>query len=118
MTINDLIQNETNFDGVYFCKSTESNQEEWSLTFLRLTHKRDKKFEESDCGIKYQIMLHSNDKIEIFDAILGDPKIYLKNMIDCDQEGMIIKKCKQSQKIFSKILGKKQFKQFKAIFQP
>jgi len=116
MTIDELINNDDDFDGVYFCKSDEKGDENWSITFLKLENKRDKKFEEYDFGIKYQIMLHENDKVEVFEAILGDPRQYLRNMIQCEQEGMIIKKCKKSDKILSKILGKHNFHEFRAIF--
>jgi hypothetical protein len=117
MTINELVADGKDFDGVYFCKSNENGTEGWSLTFLNLERKQDRKFEEHEIGIKYQIMLHDeSDKVEIFEAVLGDPRSYLKNMIDCNQQGMLMKKCKRSQKIFSKILGKKEFRNFQRLF--
>lgn len=118
MNISTLFEKDKEFDGVYFYKSSVKGEEEWSFTFLTLNEKRHKVFEQNDIGIKYQIILHENDKVEIFEAILGDPKMYLQNMINCDQEGMIIKKCKQSKKIISKILGKHKFKEFREIFEP
>lgn len=116
MTIDELMNKDEDFDGVYFCKSDEGGDDGWSLTFLKLQNKRDKKFEEHDCGLKYQVMLHENNKVEIFEAVLGDPRQYLHNLIQCDQEGMIIKKCKRSEKIISKILGKHNFKEFQHVF--
>jgi hypothetical protein len=117
MTINDLVDEKKDFDGVYFCKTKDGEHDIWSLTFLNLNEKRDRKFEQHDVGIKYQVMFYENDKVELFEAILGDPNTYLKNLIDCDQEGIILKKCQRSKKIISKILGKKGFRKFKEMFE-
>lgn len=116
MTINELVTQNRDFDGVYFCKpeDTEDTFDGWSLTFLSLNNKRDKKFEECDAGVKYQILFHKDNKIEMFEAILGDPSAYLKNLLQSDQEGMIIKKCKASKKILSQLIGKKNFRDFEA----
>jgi|694.fasta_scaffold15160_9 hypothetical protein len=117
MTINDLVDEKKDFDGVYFCKTKEGGDDIWSLTFLNLNEKKDRKFEQHDVGLKYQVMFHNNGKVELFEAILGDPSIYLKNLLDSDQEGLIIKKCKRSKKIISQILGKEGFRKFREIFE-
>ena len=117
MTVNDLVDEKKDFDGVYFCKTKEGDNDGWSLTFLSLNEKKDRKFEEHDAGLKYQVMFHDNGKVELFEAILGDPNTYLKNLIDSNQEGLIIKKCKRSKKIISQILGKEGFRKFKEIFE-
>jgi len=117
MTINDLVDEKKDFDGVYFCKTKEGKNDEWSLTFLTLNEKRDRKFEEHEIGLKYQIMLHENNKVELFEAVLGDPNKYLKNLLDCNQEGLILKKCKKSKRIISQILGKKAFREFREVFE-
>jgi len=48
MTINELVADGKDFDGVYFCKSNENGTEGWSLTFLNLERKQDRKFEEHE----------------------------------------------------------------------
>jgi len=117
MTINDLVDEKKDFDGVYFCKTKENDNDGWSLTFLTLNGKKNRVFEEHEIGLKYQVMLHENNQIELFEAILGDPSAYLKNLIDCNQEGLILKKCKKSKMIITQILGKKTFGEFREIFE-
>lgn len=96
-SIQDVIMKLDDVDGVYF--TLNEDETAWKFTALTLT--KGETFHEYETGTKYKIMLHGEgNKIFAFEAILGSPTEYVKNLVQSKQEGMILKKCSRAEVIF------------------
>ena len=97
---------EEKVDGVSFSiNDEESNPDQtvWNFSLMTLHDEESKNFTKHELGYKYQIVLYKDSEAEIFEAIIGDVKNYVSNMVKASQEGLIIKKCKKSEEILNKI---------------
>lgn len=88
-----------NFDGIFF----SMEDDKWNFTFVDFRKPHD--IIENELGCKYSIMLFDDKgidwKYDLFDAFLIDAGVYLKELLNSGQEGLIIKKCELSEKIIN-----------------
>jgi hypothetical protein len=98
---------EDEVDGISFHideKKTTEKHIAWNFTIMKLNEGGERNFHLHDLGYKYQILLYKGEEAEVFEAILGDVKHYVSNMISAKQEGLVMKKCSKSEEILNKIL--------------
>lgn len=109
-TLKDVININANveeYDGVYFIKNP-ADDEKWDFSFMRMSLESENNFHIHPVGFIYKI-LHLNrngNGIDVFEAVIGDPNHYIKNMIKSNQEGLIIKKCDRAEQIFDLVIKK------------
>ena len=97
--INDLF--EYNVDGIDF-----TTKDVYGFNF-----DKSNKFKEFELGFKYNIITYkfNNGKyydIDSYSTILGDPKYFLINHINAGYNGIIMKKCLDSDKILLETINK------------
>jgi hypothetical protein len=105
-TFRKLILNEEDVDGIAFhIDEAQTNEDRiaWNFTIMKLNEDENKDFYLHELGYKYQIVLYKDEEAEVFEAVLGDVKHYVTNMVNANQEGLVIKKCKKSEEILDKI---------------
>ena len=101
----DLDYNEKhteNVDGMFF---SLDDDDQWSLTFIQFNETYD--FEQNDLGLKYSIMIFdekNDNNYVLFDAFLLDAKIYIKELLNAHQQGLVIKKCSLAENIINDII--------------
>lgn len=97
---------EDEVDGIAFHVDEKNSNEDrtaWNFTIMKLNEEENRDFSLHELGFKYQILLYKDDDAEVFEAIIGDLKHYVSNMVGAKQEGLVIKKCKKSEEILNKI---------------
>ena len=97
---------ESEVDGIAFHvdeKNSNYDQVAWNFTIMKLNEEENRDFSHHELGFKYQILLYKDEEAEVFEAIIGDLKHYVSNMVGAKQEGLVIKKCKKSEEILNKI---------------
>jgi hypothetical protein len=97
---------EDEVDGICFSVNEEETNEErvsWNFSIMKMNESEDKDFTLHELGYKYHVVLYKNNEAEVFEAIIGDLKYYVNNLVKVNQEGLIIKKCKKSEEILNKI---------------
>lgn len=106
-TVQKLDLNEEDVDGVSFSISREKSkiigQTIWDFSIMKLSEDNERIFNKHELGYKYQIVLYKDDKAEVFEAILGDLKYYVNNMVSMNQEGLVMKKCNKSEEILQRL---------------
>jgi len=107
LKVRNLKLNEEEVDGISFSLKEEDSKKglsTWEFTIMKLNNSENENFHKHELGYKYQIVLYNNDDtVEVFEAIIGDIEYYVKNLINVNQEGFIIKKSKKSEEILNKI---------------
>jgi len=104
--VDDLIDTYPDFDGILFYGvPDEKYGEVWKLSYLEFDNAE---YEENENGFKHYILFFlKNGGIELTEATLSSPALYVKNLLSSDQEGMIMKKCKQSESIIREHMYKR-----------
>ena len=104
--VNDLVDKYPEFDGILFYGvPAEKYGEVWKLSYLEF---QNAEYEKNDNGFKHYILFFLEDGgIELTEATLSSPSLYVKNLLSSDQEGMIMKKCKQSESIIREHMYKR-----------
>jgi hypothetical protein len=103
----DMKLEEEEVDGISFHIDEEQSKPDhiaWNFTVMKLNESEGRDFHPHELGYKYQILLYNGEDAEYFEAILGDVKHYVSNMVKTRQEGLVMKKCSKSEEILSKIL--------------
>jgi hypothetical protein len=104
VTIKKLKLESEEIDAISFSIDRKNAENiEWNFTMMKLNDRKSEEFHLYDMGYKYQIALYNNRRVEVFEAIIGDLDYYVKNMVNMNQEGIILKKCKKSEEILDKI---------------
>lgn len=104
--IRSLKLDEEDVDAISFSMDADAGEETcWNFSIMKLSDKQD--FWHNELGYKYQVVLYKGDRAEVFEAIIGDLKYYINNLIGIKQEGMILKKCGKSDEIMEKLFRKK-----------
>lgn len=104
ITARELDLNLEDIDGISFSiddDTSTKNKTHWNFSIMTL--REDRTFDKNDIGYMYQIVLYNEKSIEVFEAVLGDLDYYVKNLLNINQQGLIIKKCSKSQEIFQKL---------------
>jgi hypothetical protein len=97
---------ESEVDGIAFHIDDDKSNEDrisWNFTIVKFNEENERNFHKTEVGYKYQILLYEGDKADFFEAVIGDVKHYVNNMVKSKQEGIMIKKCKKSEEIMNKI---------------
>lgn len=97
------------YDGVHF--SRNQNGGDWNFSFMLINggDTSDDSFVTHPVGFVYKILHHrpkGEKGVDVFEAVIGDPNHYIKNMVKANQDGLILKKCERAEKIFESILKK------------
>lgn len=67
--------------------------------------KKSKPIQSHEIGLKYHIVLDENPPVH-FEAIIGNPIHYVKNLLKSNCNGMIAKKTKSSSKFIKDVMKK------------
>ena len=105
--IKEFDMKEEDVDGISFSIDEDNTTDEkiaWNFTVMKMSDDKNREFITHELGYKYQILLYKEDEVEVFEAILGDVKNYVKRMVQIGQEGIILKKCEKSEEMMNKIL--------------
>lgn len=98
---------EEDVDGISFSIDEDNTTDDhiaWNFTVMKMNKPENREFISHELGYKYQILLYKGEQAELFEAILGDVKNYVKRMVEIGQEGIILKKCDKSEEMMNKIL--------------
>lgn len=91
-------------DGISFSiDKKDPDNVQWNFSMMKLSDKEKQEFYLTDMGYKYQIVFYTNNRAEVFEAVIGDINYYVKNLLYTNQEGIILKKCAKSEEILNKI---------------
>jgi len=104
--IRELQIKEDDVDGISFSIDEEKTNEDqiaWDFNIMKLNDDLSRDFYKHELGYMYQIVLYKDDEAEVFEAIIGDMKNYVKGLVRVNQEGLIVKKCKKSEEMMDKI---------------
>jgi len=104
--IRDLQIKEDDVDGISFSideDKTNEDQIAWDFNIMKLNDDLSRDFYKHELGYLYQVVLYKDDEAEVFEAVIGDIKYYVKGLVRVNQEGLIVKKCKKSEEIMDKI---------------
>jgi hypothetical protein len=88
-------------DGICF----NPTNDEGDVAFSGFTYDKKSKYEVGNLGHRYHILLYKLCdegfviKLDLFEATLTDPSIYISNLIKCGFYGVVLKKTKRSVKI-------------------
>ena len=106
--VKSLKLDDKDVDGISFSiKNKNSKRVEWDFTIMKLAGD-DTIFQNNGIGYKYQIIFYGDDQeTELFEAYVGDLDFYVKNLINANQEGLILKKCAKSEEIVEKLFRTK-----------
>ena len=98
---------EEDVDGISFSIDDDNTDEDriaWNFTVMKMNNEKNRNFTSHELGYKYQILLYKGEQAELFEAIIGDVKHYVKKMVEIGQEGIILKKCDKSEEMMNKLL--------------
>ena len=100
-SIDELIDENQDFHGVMFYLIPDKQYEEvWKVNYLDFG---ETEFHEREMGYKHYIMFFNDDgTVECTEAILSNPATYLKNLLGGKNEGLIMKKCEESEVVVKK----------------
>jgi hypothetical protein len=107
IAIREIIDNKK-VDGITFSPV----QREGDVAFSGFSYENKSKYEKGSLGHRYHILLYKLCEdgfvigLDLFEATLTDPTIYIKNIIDCGFYGIVFKKTKKSQKIANELFKK------------
>lgn len=98
------------YDGIYFLP--DESETDLQLAYFKFKDEfaDQEPIEFSDVGYKYHIAFFKRDEYgnpifdDTFEAILGDPSVYLKNLTGAGVYGCILKKTAKSQEWFDEYL--------------
>lgn len=102
------IVNDKNVDGISF----NPMNDEGDVAFSGFKYDKKSKYEFGNLGYRYHILLYKlcDDgfvvDLDLFEATLTDPTIYINNMINFGFFGVVCKKTKRSQKIANDLYKK------------
>lgn len=89
------------FDAISFVNLGEN---EYYFNIMKLRNKQND-YIVTDMGYKFTMMMRGeDDKLELNDAILGDPVAIMKNFIRAGAEGIFIKRCGLCDSLIAKIV--------------
>jgi len=71
---------------------------------MKIKNEEEKNFHTHPVGFIYKILHLTEKGADVFEAVIGDPNRYIKNMIACNQQGVIIRKCDKAEEVFSTIM--------------
>jgi hypothetical protein len=100
ITIREIIDDKR-IDGICFSPL----EADGDVAFSGFSYEKKSKYEKSSIGNRYHILLYKIcdegfvEKLDLFEATLTDPTIYIKHIIDCGFYGIVFRKTKKSQKI-------------------
>jgi hypothetical protein len=103
------------YDGIYFLPGDDDNELEVSY-FTYEDEDMGEKVEGNSVGDFYHIAFFKSDVNgrpeydETFDAILGDPSVYIRNLIGANLFGLILRKTTKSKEWFDDYLNTTQKK--------
>ena len=99
--IDQLIDQTPDFDGVLFRSfSDEKYEMAWRISYLSFG---ETEFDETDLGCRHYIMFFNDDgSVDLTEAILTSPSTYLKNLMTSSNDGLIMKKCPESEHVIRK----------------
>lgn len=101
----------TNCDAIVFGSYQQEANVHTIMTFMQSKHGH--KAEPHECGHRFNIVLFDKlepeeKDVEIFTAILGDPKGYVERMGKAGYHGLVVKqkacKAKEIKEVFSRVL--------------
>jgi hypothetical protein len=98
------------YDGFYFLP--DENDDDLQITYFKFKDEfaNKKPIEENTIGYKYHIAFFKRDGEgnpvfdDTFEAIFGDPTIYIKNLVGAGLYGCVLKKTEKSQEWFDEYL--------------
>jgi hypothetical protein len=100
-----------NCDAIVFGSYQEESNNHTIMTFMQSKHGH--KADPHECGHRFNIVLFDKlspeeKDVELFSAILGDPKGYVERMGKAGYHGIVVKqktcKLKEIKEVFSKVL--------------
>lgn len=116
--VDNLFSKLTEYDGLLFERiSMKSSKESapvvkgWDFSFFRFNNREDIQFFKTELGYIYYVLFFKADdeENEFFEAVLSDPQSYVRNLMNTNQEGFILKKSERSKKLMESLYKLKTF---------